>query len=645
MENAQTSHLGEHQTLVPKVQAQAEIAPYLFYRHATQQLDGLAPVDFYLAKEMMHLFSRDENVLNSHQREQAFHLIVKLSEFLRLGHSCLPIAKIANKTHWHQVDTQGFVTHQGFTFDAEPLLVDILSCTELNYDQTKPLVFNDGKLFLRRYFEFEQLVNTYMQDNEEQNASSLKQSSIQKITEAINTLFPQEANTQSPDWQKIAVANALNKQFSIIAGGPGTGKTYTVTKLLAALVMLNKDNPLTIALTAPTGKAAQRLSESILAAKEGFKGLVAPDVLDKIPTTAQTLHRLLGVIPNSPRFKHHKDNLLSIDVLLIDEVSMVDLPMMARLIDAIPDHTKVILLGDAQQLPSVAAGSVLADLTPYPIAKYSTENRQYLQTVTNEKLPSSGKQHTDHVTFLTYSRRFAGDGGIGNLAKHIINGDAQSSWQLLQNESVKQDSELTFNSVDNFEQAIRYACQQYRQVSNASSLSEAFEKLSAYRILVAMRKGALGVESLNALIEQELSPSWRRQGEYYQGKPLMITANDYHLGLFNGDIGIVWPNAQGQLYVYFEAEGGNLKSFMPSRLPSHETVYAMTIHKTQGSEFHHVELMLPKDAMNQMLTRELIYTGVTRAKKKLSVMAEKSQWFQAVENKVERFSGIKVKHT
>lgn len=633
LNNQTTNHL----TMIDKA------LPYRFFRHASIQLNDIAPVDFFLAKELIHLFIDNNLELDDHQVEQAFHVVMKLSEFLRDGHSCLPLSQIANKTLWGNVDSQGIVTHQGFTFDNFTLLESLFADSRLSETDLKPLVFDESKLYLRRYFCFEQEVNRYIKDTlEAMVEDSLEPNQLAKITNIIDSLFPQSNDAQSPDWQKVAVANALNKNFSIIAGGPGTGKTYTVTKLLAALVMLNDQHPLNIVLTAPTGKAAQRLSESILAAKTGFKGLVSNEVLDAIPIEAKTLHRLLGVIPSSPKFKHHGDNKLALDVLLIDEVSMVDLPMMARLLDALPSNTKLILLGDAQQLPSVAAGSILADLTPFANAQYSTSNRKFLNTVTQEKLPGSKKSFADHVTYLTFSRRFSGEGGIGKLARFIIDGEANDSWQLLQRASLN-NSELEYCLPGDYERVLQRASHRYKTVTEASNVKEAFERLSGYRILVAMRKGTFGVETINSIVEQHITnTSQVKTQSYYQGKPIMITTNDYQLGLYNGDIGIIWPNEQGQLYAYFEAEHGEFKAFMPSRLPSHETVYAMTIHKTQGSEFSHVELLLPQSGSNQMLTRELVYTGVTRAKKKLSIMSDKSQWFQAVESKVERFSGIKV---
>ena len=364
------------------------------------------------------------------------------------------------------------------------------------------------------------------------------------------------------------------------------------------------------------------------------------NVLDKIPTQGQTIHRLLGVIPNQVNFRHNRENPLKIDVLLIDEVSMVDLPMMARVFRALPAHCKVILLGDANQLPSVAAGSVLADLTPHKEAKYSNANALFLSKLTGfERLPKSEKHSQDYLTYLTFSRRFDGESGVGHLAKAVIKGDSQVSWSLLNDNKKGQQSNLTLLPQGQLEKLIAQAVVQYQKVMKAEDIEKAFDELNEYRILAAMRKGLYGVEQLNEQVESKLD---NRGHTIFHGKPIMITTNDYNLGLFNGDIGLIWRNDSDQLMVYFEDGVGGYKQFIPARLPAFEPVYAMTIHKTQGSEFKHVAIVLPDNNDSQFLTRELLYTGITRAKIKVSVLAQRNIWNQAVEAQVNRFSGIKI---
>ena len=548
---------------------------------------------------------------------------------------------------------------------------------------------------MRRYFQFEWQLSQGINERLMRKETT----SLNDISVIVSQLFPsaQPAQTQQPeiDWQKIAVANAINKNFTVIAGGPGTGKTYTVTKLLAALLMLhansqssydqsspiqstnvqsanvqNKNNEpaLDIALVAPTGKAAQRLSESIIKTIAGFKGLIDDDILAAMPTQAKTIHRLLGVIPNSPNFRHNQNNLLSCDVLLIDEVSMVDLPMMARILRALKPETKIILLGDADQLPSVAVGSVLADIAPRPHCGYSAENLHYLSQVCQlvpqtlksvfEHATSSENLHHDHLSFLVKSRRFDGEGGIGKLADYVIKGQAEQSWQLLEATTSAESSTnleptqltLVYNDLSTWLAPL--ITKYYQEIAQCSDISHAFTLLAKFRVLCVTRQGEFGVDALNQWIKEHLL--YRYQGKasqtVYHGMPIMISENDYRLELFNGDIGLLWHTNDGHLMAFFEtaeqeqsaclSKGKSYKILLPSRLPKYDSVYAMTIHKTQGSEFEHVAMVLPKQAEHQILSRELLYTGITRAKKKLTIASNSKTWRHGVKSKIKRYSGL-----
>lgn len=643
---------------------------YKQFSHAQQQLNNIEAVDYFFAKEIQQSLVDSEKHNVSNDNQQVFHLLIALSESLRAGHSCLPLSIIANTRFGYSCDKQGIITHNGFTFTERPHLVELCEQLSIRNIDNQAIVFHENKLYLRRYFNFEQeLLNFISTKNSSVNDSSLKVFDAIEIKSCLDALFPLQNTEQENDeidWQKVAVANAMNKNFSIIAGGPGTGKTYTVTKLLAALVMLNsssKDNnqDKKIALVAPTGKAAQRLSESITNALQGFKGQISDEVLSKIPEKAQTLHRLLGVIPNSVNFRHHQDNLLNIDILLIDEVSMVDLPLMVRVFRALPPHCQVILLGDADQLPSVAAGSVLNDLAPKPHRGYSCENQHYLTEITAcSKLPKLKKTAkssdsviaADHVVFLEKSRRFDGEGGIGKIANHVINGRFSESWTLL-NEKYSLDNNAQENppEIDRTlsllegkpsEWLTELVTTYYVPIFTKKTVSEAFEQLQKFRILCATRVGEQGVESLNEQVQEILI----KRGDInafetrYCGQPIMINVNNYSLGLYNGDIGLLWKSEAGHLMAVFEQADNEQKWVNPARLPQHETVYAMTIHKTQGSEFEHVAIVLPEQSDNKLLSRELMYTGITRAKKKLSVSSLANVWRHGVTTKTTRYSGI-----
>ncbi|WP_281561315.1 exodeoxyribonuclease V subunit alpha [Thalassomonas sp. RHCl1] len=615
---------------------------YASFARAKAQLAALEPIDYFFARELCQDLGFDP---------QLFHLLLALSESLRNGHTCLPLESIAGQCFGFASDDEGLVSHHGFIFAEQKSLDQLLSALALAPDQHQAIVYHRQKLYFRRYFTFEAELAGFIRSK---SAGALADFEMDEIKACLDKLFPastSDEGTGEIDWQHIAVANAVNKSFSVIAGGPGTGKTYTVTKLLAALIMLEQarspQKQLTIALVAPTGKAAQRLSESIAKAVKGFRGLIPEKVLAAIPEQALTVHRLLGVIPNQVNFRHHRDNLLQADLVLIDEVSMVDLALMTRVFRALPQHSKVILLGDADQLPSVAAGSVLNDVAPRPHPGFSPPNLAYLELVTGcYQLPKAkgGKGAADHITYLVKSRRFDGQGGIGRLAAAVIAGQSSESWQLLTRAQEEGDEQLSLLPGELLAWLPRLVGQYYLGLFHCDDVGEAFSLLSRFRILCAMRKGEYGVENINQLIKQYLADKGlaNASGRLYHGMPVMISENDYRLGLYNGDIGMIWRNGKGHLMAVFEDAELGFKWLMPSRLPQFETVYAMTIHKTQGSEFDHVAMLLPGQTDNKLLSRELLYTGITRAKSRLSIASKANVWSHGVEGRVKRFSGLKL---
>ena len=641
--------------------------PYNNFNQAQQQLADIKAIDFFFAREMLTALTSN-SVLSDEQAHIAMHLFMALSVSLRAGHTCLPISEIA-LVHWSVAfDEQGQCSHQGYAFPSTAVLHSLL--VELNIDANaqQPIVFAHNNLYMRRYYQFQSELALGITQRLAQDVFIASE----QVSSIVEQLFPHEQTLNEQqneiDWQKIALANAINKNFTVIAGGPGTGKTYTVTKLLAALLMLYKsgendfdDNPLEIALVAPTGKAAQRLSESIINAIAGFNGLIADDILAAIPTKAKTIHRLLGVIPNSPNFRHNQHNKLSCDVLLIDEVSMVDLPMMARIFRALKVDTKIILLGDADQLPSVAVGSVLADIAPRPHNGYSSANLHYLAKVCRVEqgqlesafthTNSSEEAHHDHVSFLRKSRRFEGEGGIGKLASYVIQGKAAQSWQLLE---TAKNAEFSTNAKSNQLSLVDHTLstwlaplvnKYYQDIAQCGDIKKAFALLAKFRVLCVTRQGELGVDAINQWIKAQLINYTSHSQTLYHGMPIMISVNDYRLGLFNGDIGLLWQSNEGHLMAYFEQEQTDeiaYKMLLPSRLPKFDSVYAMTIHKTQGSEFDHVAIVLPKQSEHQLLSRELLYTGITRAKTKLTIASNSQTWQHGVKTAIKRYSGLTI---
>lgn len=650
---------------------------YASFNQAQQRIANIEPIDYFFAREMILALSA-RNQLSVEQENILIHLFIALSISLRAGHTCLPIKAFSN-IHWAtSFDENGQCNHQGYIFPSFEVLSELLTEVDINSSSQQPVVFENKNLFMRRYYQFEyELMIGINERLLPQNSISVNDVGI-----VVNQLFPanEQAEQQELDWQKIAVANAINKNFSVIAGGPGTGKTYTVTKLLAALIMLhgnednkNKEQALQIALVAPTGKAAQRLSESIIKAIVGFKGLIEDNILSAMPTQAKTIHRLLGVIPNSPNFRFNQKNLLSCDVLLIDEVSMVDLPMMARIFRALKSDTKMILLGDADQLPSVAVGSVLADIAPRPHSGYSPENVEYLSQVcqlestliesTFDQSNTSSKIYHDYLSFLIKSRRFDGEGGIGKLASFVIQGNTKQSWQLLDSSSdnvsvhsISKTNQLTLVDYNINGWLTTLVKKYYRGIAQCEEVSQAFDMLSQFRILCVTRQGEFGVDALNQWVKEQLAQGMQNSIDIYHGMPIMIIENDYRLGLFNGDIGLIWRTEDGQLMACFdnseysseqEQVGSHskitpYKLLHPSRLPKYDAVYAMTIHKTQGSEFDHVAIVLPNQADHQLLSRELLYTGITRAKNKLTIASSSETWQFGVKTAIKRFSGLSI---
>lgn len=546
--------------------------------------------------------------------------------------------------------------------------------------QQRPLVLSGKRLYLRRYWTYERRIDSALRQR-----LIVHEPTPDDLPERLGGLFGQASSSAQIDWQKLACALATRGAFSIVTGGPGTGKTTTVVRLLALLQApaVEAGKPLRIRLAAPTGKAAARLTESISQQVRTLQ--VAESVRDKIPSDVTTVHRLLGSRPGTRHFRHHAGNRLPLDVLVVDEASMIDLEMMANLLDALPTHARLVLLGDKDQLASVEAGAVLGDLCRDAEAGwYSPQTRDWLEAVSGEELGSSGLQEdtnashplAQQVVMLRHSRRFGEGSGIGQLARWVNQQQADEARKLLaarshadlyslalKGEQDRALERLLLEGHGEGPQGYRHYLSLLRNlrpsfdsppddpcwVDWARNVLQAFD---AFQLLCAVRKGPWGVEGLNqritgALLKARLIDS---DQQWYEGRPVLMTRNDYGLGLMNGDIGIALklPERDGLevgrqvLRVAFarnDGQGG-VRFVLPSRLNDVETVYAMTVHKSQGSEFAHTALILP-DALNPVLTKELIYTGITRAKNWFSLIEPRTGIFEeAVRRKVKRLSGL-----
>ncbi len=533
---------------------------------------SFSPLDRYFAE-----FLAGRSGLAGAAKERFQELVARVSGALADGHSCLPVSEAEERF-----------------LSANPLVSDA---------GRTPLILNNHRLYLHRYFHYETRL-----------AGQIRQMAAitlaLKMDEALVNAYFNDAGP-SIDWQKEAAKVALHRALTIICGGPGTGKTTTVVKILALLLQAGEgQRQPAMALAAPTGKAAMRLSEAI---SKNLNHLQLPDkVRNALPTSAGTLHRLLGVRRGSPQFRHNRDNPLGWDVVVVDEASMVDLAMMSKLVDAIKPGARLILLGDKDQLASVESGAVLGDFI--------------------RSLP-------ENTVELQKTYRF--EAGIKRLAEAINGADSATAWGLLK------DSQTTNISLVN-EGLIGFISEHYARFMAAANrprpvnFQEIFALFNSFRVLCALHYGSRGVEPINRQVELALSRRGFpcRPDTWYPGRPVLITRNDYGLDLYNGDIGICLPDREkGELLVFFEGAGGRMRSYPPSRLPGCETVFAMTIHKSQGSEFDEVVVVLPEED-NRILSRELVYTAVTRAKKAVRLVAEKEILRLALSRNIERASGL-----
>lgn len=447
------------------------------------------------------------------------------------------------------------------------------------------------------------------------------------------------------NWQKVAAASALTRQFTVISGGPGTGKTTTVSKLLAALIESRSTDDFTIKLCAPTGKAAARLSESISKTMEALP--ISRNVKRLIPTEASTIHRLLGAIYKKADFRHNRKNKLHLDVLVVDEASMIDLSLMSKLTEALPETSVLILLGDKDQLASVEAGSVLGDICGFVKDGVSEKQKEILEYITNYDIPvdSGANSFTDALCVLRKSYRFHKDSGIGQLA-YAVNSGIQKNIDRVIRRGFG-DIEVIDLNTDSYRIFLNGISDIYSQyldkIQNNEDKLEILNSFSKTRLLCATREGDCGILTINDKIESILESrgliARSNTSSWYIGRPVMITKNDHSLGLYNGDIGICMRAEDGRMYVYFESVDGGLRRFLPSRLPVNETIYAMTIHKSQGSEFDYTFMLLP-DKISPIMTRELVYTGITRAKGSLKLCCIKQVLHKSSSLVTARSSGL-----
>lgn len=542
--------------------------------------------------------------------ETISNLLADLSHALTEQHSCLDLSERPN---------------------AGSLISELQDMTCVG-DGTRltPLVLEGSKLFLHRYFTYERRIAA---DLARRNRPlDVK---ISAPARAIEDAFPDD-DKETP-WQRLAALQSMTRQLTIITGGPGTGKTSTVVKILALLL---EEHDINVKLAAPTGKAAMRLSETVNAALPNLSDVVK----SRMPDQVQTIHRMLGMRPDGRSTRYNEKHPLPADLLVLDEVSMIDLALMDRLLRAVPEHTRLLLLGDPDQLPSVDVGNILADISRYP-AGFSTSFCSLARDTLGVELPGKSADHllTDATCRLERSYRFSSDKGIGRLAASI----RRASTELPKGDDevgILDITELSERAGETLANIYTDYLEHLRQSDvTPASLIQAFDRM---RILSPIREGELGVERINEKIEAHLRiTGWTREAHrFYHGRPVIVLRNDYTLGLFNGDTGItLYDAADDQFKVAFKGIDGQIKLYLASRLPPHETCFAMTVHKSQGSEFDHVTLILPDDLQDtgeRILTRELLYTAVTRARIGISIYMNQDSWQRGLTRAMTRHSGL-----
>jgi exodeoxyribonuclease V alpha subunit len=595
----------------------------------------LSEIDIHFAKLMTRLSGQDSSEL--------FVAAALVSRAKSEGDVCLDLSAWAEKPlRLDDVTTDSFVCPELSQWIGRISASSVVG----RPGDYRPLILDaHARLYLYRYWEYENILAKKLR---ERAAAEKGRIDLPVLKAGLERLFPR-SKKKTVDRQKLAALVSVLKRFCVISGGPGTGKSTLIAKVMALMMEQNKGNDFRISLAAPTGKAAARLQEAV---RNGTEKLNVDDRIKKaIPTEASTIHRLLGTIIGSPYFRHNAENLLPAQMVVVDEASMVDLALMSKLVQAIPSEARLVLLGDKDQLASVEAGAILGDICD------TGRNHEFSESFSNQ-LEKISSEHVDVspkinngpaiqncVVALRKSFRFGPDSGIRAVSQAVNKGDAALALDRLKSGSyndVKWKTLPDRNALSGTLQETIIEC--YRSFLTARDPMDIFLLFGQFRLLCGLRQGPYGVAGLNHMAEQVLREAKliRPDTRWYRGRPVMITRNDYNLGLFNGDIGIILPDptAGHDLRAFFLSPGGTFRKLLPLRLPEHETVYAMTVHKSQGSEFDKVLLLLP-DRPTRLITRELIYTGITRAKEEVEIWGREDVFLEGVRQRIERSSGLR----
>jgi exodeoxyribonuclease V alpha subunit len=578
-----------------------------------QEANFLRPVDVHFARQLVRHADSDPDAIAL--------LAALLSVELGRGHVCVELGALDGKPF------AGFETELAPRLDAARLGAALRAeprlCAHEGAAEPRPLVRDGDRVYLHRYWLSECRVAARLR------ALAARRIALEEGSrELLHRLYPDAATGASG--QKLACAMALTRALGVISGGPGTGKTTTVARLLVLLAAEARaaGRRIAVKLAAPTGKAAARVSEALARELDALEteGLLDADLRARLPVAAQTLHRLLGAGAGR-RFAHDAANPLAADVVVLDESSMVDLRLLDALLAALPAHARLLMLGDRDQLAAVEAGNVFGALCGRddgPGAARAAE----LSALTGLEVapgPATDDAVADAIAVLRHSYRFAASSGIGRLAAAVNAGDAPAAATVLAQGCgdlgvIACGERLAPADLARLREGYRPLLSAARAGADGAALVRLQE---SFRVLCALREGDHGVAGINRALAQVLADAGLadRGRTHYAGRPLIVTRNDHGLRLYNGDLGIVVEDEDGHPQVLFAQPGGGVRRVPAARLPAHETAYALTVHKSQGSEFDEVVLVLPpaQAAGEALAGRELLYTAITRARRRLEL--------------------------
>lgn len=593
------------------------------------------------------------------QCEQLEPFIYVLSKRMETGHICIPLDESIKADL-----IEGGYNSLNYSIGNSDFLTRVTDENLGVNTEKKPFVLFQNKLYLQRYFMYESQVLSQLKKFSKVNENTLNDLQAllfnhkDFVLKAISTKVDLKdyIEDEKVDWQAIAAILGFLNNLTIVTGGPGTGKTTTVAKILALLNKVN-GNDFSVALAAPTGKAAMRMKESLAASAENFQELEIESVVKE--ATPSTIHRLLGTRLNSPFFKHDKDNRLPYDVVIIDEASMIGVALFAKLLEAMKEGCKIILLGDSEQLASVDAGSLFGDIC---LSQKSNQNTfsENLSRFLNDLLQTERtltSWNNDSANFLASNfvrlkktHRFKQDSTLGRFNSAVIEGDKEALKRIIENKSTK-DLKIDLVYSPSFLQEFILKYKAYIEEEN---ISQALKEINRCRILCAVKASDQGVYMINEKVKELLKKEFKGQKdkfnpstEIFNNQLIMVTKNQPEMNLFNGDVGLIRMSGD-KLKAFFPKQQTNevdgdkdYFEVIPGFIESWETVFAMTIHKSQGSEFDEVLVILPKKKENRLLTRELLYTGVTRAKNCAHIQSSEEVLYTAVSHQVDRVSGLK----